>query len=357
LTRECGARASLHGYRDLDARVFREPAANEIKEVYAMLRTLLRSLSLACLSLTAATGQAQVLKFNQPWTPRLPAFESRVFSCANPQPMARAAMDDWVCPQSGPIIRVAWWGTLFAPAQGQRPFFVAIYPDNGNCQPVLSQPLLRTCVRPDVVRVGPVDCQNRTVYYLSAPFPAGVAFTQVAGTRYWLQISEADAESIRPQLEDFRWSGHRAVNGCRAVQFGAPAVVPLPPDPCDDHTDDLAFRLYARQIIIHIPIGVRALPTVFLARMFDSSGVLADTVCVEPDGNGMAEVDTELPDGSYDLVLTGMGSPEIHRPVRLTTGQDTMVDISAMCFADTDGDGHVDVRDYLAFLANFSACP
>jgi hypothetical protein len=196
------------------------------------------------------------------------------------------------------------------------------------------------------------------VYYMSAPFPTGVVFNQVAGTRYWLQISEADAESIRPQLEDFRWSAHRPVNGCRAVQFGTGGVVPLPPDACFTGADDLSFRLYARSIIIHLPIGVRLLPTVFLARFMDpASGEVLDTQCVEPGSDGTAEIETELPDGSYDLVLTGMGCPEIHRTVRLIEGGTTEVLVGMMCFADTDGDGRVDVRDYLAFLSSFSSCP
>lgn len=187
---------------------------------------------------------AHTQKVTQVWTRPYTSHESRVRSCTSPTPLNRVAMDDWTCPASGPVARITWWGTLTADAQRTRRFYFAIYTHTSptSCKP--AQKVWQACVTPSASSYVTTDCKQRRVYKFEARFPT--PFKQVTGTRYWLQISEADEESAQPGKEDFRWSAHRPIVKCRALQRNNLNVIITPlKDECDQKEDDLAFVLWA----------------------------------------------------------------------------------------------------------------
>lgn len=293
-------------------------------------------------------------KYIQPWSPPRAAFESRVRSCAQPTPLNVVAMDDWICGQTGGIARITWWGTLSSPAQGQRPFYIAIYGTAaGACVPNLQQRLYSTCVIPDYSKYVGTDCQQRRVFRLSAPLPATLPFVQQQGTHYWLQISEADVESIRPNLEDFRWSGHRPIVNCPAVQTPPSFVTPLR-DACDQQPDDLAFGLQSRDISgVLTPAGSLIRPVVFVMEIRSLEGDLLETLCLEPDDNGHFFGAPEVPDGDYIAVIRGGGLVSRSQPITLADGQCTMASFFDVFYGDLDGDGSVRLTDLSMLLSGF----
>lgn len=177
--------------------------------------------------------------YRQPWTRPSAAFESRVFDCGAPRPSDLAAMDDFRPRRDGDLVGMRWWGVLLNGAQIGHPYYIAIYSDV-DCQP--GDLLYETCLVPQTRPVG-IDCLNQRVFEFRTPMPA---FGVEAGKRYWLQISEADALSAQPGVNDFLWSGHQPVVGCRALQ--TPDYVTYRPltDPCNQRTSDLAFDLLFR---------------------------------------------------------------------------------------------------------------
>ena len=179
--------------------------------------------------------------FSQPWIPDWPAYESRVRSCVNPLPVNRVAMDDFECPTSGDAVGLRWWGVLTVKAQKKmRPYYVAIY-DDDNCKP--GQLLYETCVVPKVKKLI-MDCTDRRVFVFAAKIPA---FPVAADERYWLQISEDDAGSARPGVDDFLWSGRRPQQLCAATQMDAGGVFYCPlMDPCFGKRNDLSFEIFVQ---------------------------------------------------------------------------------------------------------------
>lgn len=189
---------------------------------------------------TAALGQAAFAQCNvfQPWTKPSDSFTSIVRSCDQPVTPDRVAMDDFICREQGKLDRLRWWGVVFSREQALRgSYYIAIYEDNGNCEP--GNQVYKACVRPQVKLAG-VDCkQNRVIQFDAAlpnPFPVQ------AGVRYWLQISEDDSRSFRPGVEDFRWSGHQPVKECEALQIDTMGNIIQPLiDSCNQRPSDLAF--------------------------------------------------------------------------------------------------------------------
>lgn len=339
-----------------------------------------RVLFTGAMLLVAASAFSQFgfnyFKVSQPWYPypfpqgRWASHEARVLGCENARPMNRVAMDDWVCTRTGPIIRVDWWGTMptaVAQIQKNRPFYIAIYGDNGNCQPRTTfgqqnaqhpyGALYARCVVPDVVKFVGVDCQNQPVFFFSAPLPPGPNghFRQTAGTRYWLQVSEADRESARINVEDFRWSGHRPITPCPAVLLGlnaagqpvfSPAI-----DACDGQMDDLAFRLRSRALFV--TIARNPAHSIFRLSLFDTAGNLVETMSVEPDENGNASLDTDAPDGTYQVLLEGMGALPKRGTLQLGEGVERRLDFFDVFYGDLDGDLRINDEDLLQVLFNF----
>ncbi|GEM_PF-2755887 len=172
----------------------------------------------------------------QPWTRPSAAWESRVRACGDPTPTSLASMDDFNVQRGGRLIGVRWWGVLTSGAQIGKPYYIAIYSD-ADCKP--GNLLYRTCVVPQVRSIG-VDCRDQRVFELRTRIPA---FAVGTGAHYWLQISEDDAASATPGANDFLWSMHQPVRGCRALT--TPNYVDYRPlfDPCNQRESDLAFDL------------------------------------------------------------------------------------------------------------------
>lgn len=301
-------------------------------------------------------------KWVQPYTPPRATFESRVQSCQTPTPFLRVAVDDWMCTKQGPLVRIDWWGWLSSPAQATRPFYIAVYADN-NCQPFITNlPLCRFCVVPDVVRLVSRDCDpipgttgTHPIYFLSAGIPVGACSqfgSPTAPQHLWIQISEADQESIRPGLEDFRWAGRRPVQVCPAVQF-PPMIQPLI-DPCDGQIDDLSFRLRSRSILGHINTTPTTPTLTLRASLVDESGATVEETNVNVGSNGNFTLDFNAPDGPYTLRLEGMGILRRLAPIQLVEGQEFRIDsFFDIFYGDLNNDGMINTIDLAGVLGNF----
>lgn len=316
------------------------------------------ALAFGLLAAPLSWSQPFAWKWQQPWTPPRASQESRVISCTNPTPLTRIAMDDWICQQSGPIVRYCWWGTVSTPAQRFRPYYIAIYRNlPGGCQPDLSATgrLYQTCIVPDYAAYVGTDCQQRRVFRMSGVTPAAASFIQLTGQHYWLQISEADAESVQPNVENFRWSAHRPIVNCNAVQFSPPVGIIQPLiDPCDQQEEDLAFCLARKDIsgTINPPGGLLPPPILHL-NLLDTAGVLREQLCVEPDDQGNFYVIPESPDGTYIAELSGGGLLRSRQSVQIQDGQCARLSFFDIFYGDLDNNGAIELNDLALMLSNF----
>ncbi|MFM9959427.1 MAG: hypothetical protein ACKVZJ_15325 [Phycisphaerales bacterium] len=317
-------------------------------------------------------------KWDQRYTPPRATFTSRVVTCTTPQPSPVVAMDDWLCTKPGPILRVTWWGWLSNPTQAQRPFYIAIYRENPNnpCQPNV-QPIYQACVTPDQIKLVAQNCEpNATgaiglpIYALSAKIPPFIQDgTPTNPQHYFLQVSEIDAQSIRPQLEDFRWAGRRPIQVCPALQRGAGGGIVQPlRDICDQKEDDLSFRLHSRALTVttnpNVPIPSGSV-TLSLHPIGSSGqdGVPLESISLNftkievsftPLDDNRHSVDFDSPDGDYILEVRVPGALPQRRPVTLQEGTETEVaSFFDVFFGDLDGNGAINTQDLTQFLANF----
>jgi hypothetical protein len=203
--------------------------------------------SLLALFATAALASAQQPVVSQPYTLWRAAHTSTVVSCNNPAPFVSIALDDFGLQQATTLSRVTWWGELLCPTQAQRNaqaariYYIAIYPQiPGACRPS-AVPIYEACVNPDDFQQIGQDCTNRVVYSMTAPLPGNPA---LAAGKYWLQISEDDADSVGPGQVNFRWSAHRPIVNCRALRTNNLMNFAGLNDACDNLPNDLAFVLF-----------------------------------------------------------------------------------------------------------------
>jgi hypothetical protein len=217
-----------------------------IETTTTLLLTLLMSAAGAPADEVPADGPLDMehtCRFRQPWTPPAAAHKSRVVACGQPDPDNIIALDDFECDQSGDVVRVRWWGVLLDPQQINRTYYIAIWSDNGACEP--DQVLYSTCVIPQSRRAAR-DCTDKRVLEFRAQVPP---FQVNAGERYWLQISEDDANSANAGVDDFLWSGRQPARLCDAVQIDANGEIHSPLiDACNGQIDDLSF-----EVLIHVP--------------------------------------------------------------------------------------------------------
>lgn len=320
------------------------------------------SLALVCASAVAQTPSFLPWKYNQSWTRPLASHVSIVANCAG-QPLTFLpiiAMDDFVCNQNGPIVRISWWGTSEIPNQPARNFFFRIFEKPSPTACVIGPQLYQACVQASVRRVG-VDCQNRTVWYYSAKFAN--PFSQVAGRQYWLQISEVDGlgtspGSPTPAAVDFRWSAHRDIRNCPAVQRNLVTGTTIQPllDPCDQLPDDLAFRLYSRSVsgtITNIPTER---PGVYRMCFRDPNDLrLLESIEFSTDDQGHFYVAPEIADGRVRVYINGMSGIEQDLGLlELRNNEDHDLGAITQVLGDVDGDDAVKFSDITRILTAFN---
>lgn len=318
---------------------------------------------LGVLAITAQGALAQGIpiifpwKWVQTWTKPLASHPSIVRDC-NGQPITfllNTAFDDFECQQTGPIVRVSWWGTSQIPTAPARRFYIAFWEHlPGLCNPTVR--LYQNCVTANVRRVGK-DCQNRTVWYYTAVLTP--PFTQVAGNRYWLQISEVDDMSPSLNAVDFRWSAHRPIAICPAVNRNpvTGATNPLI-DPCDNQLDDLAFRLYSRTVsgqITPVPTGR---PGVYRICFRDPTTLeLLESTEFSTDDEGNFYVPSDLPVGPYRAYMNGMAGleQELTSEGLLILANNTNHDLGQIgqILGDVNGDDRATFADITALLSQF----
>lgn len=305
-------------------------------------------------ALLAAPALAQC-KFSQPWTWNRMSHRSIVFSCATPAPLDQVAMDDFECEHDATIKRLQWWGVLLDPAQGDnRPYYVAIYEDDGNCRP--GALVYEECVIPRVRRVG-ADCRQDPVFLFSTGLNG---FTVSGGQRYWLQISEDDAGSARIDVDDFRWSGRVPIRLCAALQRSDAGVYRQPLlDFCFEDFVDLSFRLAGQSVSGTITLGEAPEVTVVQASLVDpNSGepVLTEPIEIFPDGywEWSPEIVSFNPQQQYIVELRGLGAlPLRSGPLHFDGSSNHIVDFPDWFFGDVDGDDTIGSTDLSILLTNF----
>jgi len=185
--------------------------------------------------------------YAQPWKTPWGSFDSTIVSCEIQRPHKAVALDDWIARVNSPITRIEWWGSTQAPDQWKRKFWIAVRKHNPatNKPDMAAPPLWSRCITPVAAEPVGIDCRQNRVYKLTAKFDQPF-FYQKQGEHYWLQISEADKESIKVDQTNFMWSASKPIRFAPAVQFAVtgafrqPLVDPCPPqDRCD-----LAFVLW-----------------------------------------------------------------------------------------------------------------
>jgi hypothetical protein len=303
----------------------------------------------AALALLIESALAQPL-YRQPWRLQRASHSSIVESCATPTPMDLVALDDFEVDESGTVLRIRWWGVLLHPGQKfERPYYIAFYSDNGNCQPL--DLLYEECVIPEVKRVG-TDCNPDPVFRLSAPIPP---FAVSSNTRYWLQISEDDSQSARQGVEDFRWSGRRPQRYCPAIQRDATGTIYTPLlDICDNQPDDLSFALGGTYAGGHIALPDVIGPAVFWLEIIDpETNDLLESHAVDLYLGGFWEVWPDVAGGNFRLELRGMGAMPLQAVVPLEEGQETIVNFPDVYLGDLDGSNSIGLPDLALLLASY----
>lgn len=310
-------------------------------------------------------------KYRQDWTKPWHAFVSAVRDCqgtpltTGAAGVAPIAADDWICTATGPIVRVQWWGVSPQPAQvPNRPFLIRIFTDS-QCRP--ANLVYQSCVVATNTYVN-IDCKQRRVFRFSANLTP--PFTQVAGTHYWLSISEVDGgtagvSSPTPGAIDFMWSAHRNLKNCPALQrLPGPVFIQPLLDQCDQLEEDLSFILFRSAIIVHVPnnpTGTALARPVYVAefRRMDDPSSLEHVECFSPDDDGSVSLHPELAPGAYRVEIRGMGRRPSFFDIfvgDLTNGTaDYFIDLGNVAgpVGDVDGDGDTDFADITGVLANW----
>ena len=322
--------------------------------------------------LVCASASAQIIaiplitwKYAQPWTAPWHSHESVVRDCnGTPVPFSPVAMDDWICTATGPIVRLRWWGTSPQPNQvPNRQFLIRIYSGTtASCQP--GNLLYSVCVLATNQQVG-IDCRDRRVIRFNANLPT--PFTQTAGNRYWLQISEVDGvagamQSPTLNAIDFEWSAHRNIKNCNARQR-TPAGVFIVPllDDCDMLQDDLSFVLYRSTIIVNVPnplpTTIAGLPQPVYIAEFRKQGTMEKewSECFTPDDDGSASLQPELAPGMYQVAIRGGSFRPSFFDIFVDVDGNYMYNLGNVAggAGDVDGDGDTDFADLTGVLANW----
>jgi hypothetical protein len=305
--------------------------------------------------------------WNQPWTEPYGSFVSIVKNCGGQQlNTLPIALDDFECEQNGTLRRVVWWGSI-APGDTPPPnFYIRIWTHSNNqCRP--NVPLSAgQCVTPMVLADLAEDCEGRRVCVFSAALPTPVG---IPAGHHWIQISEIDDSSPTPDAPDWKWSAHRPVRVCQAVQRSAAGVITQPlNDPCVAAPqvlhDDLAFAFRTASVIFRLrgpapaDLAARAY-TVEIIDPMSNVRLGTETVMFKDDPQPFSlphlfPMDLDGWIGTLKLVIRAPGALPIERMVTVPpNGADIDLGELPMTYGDTNGDGRLNFQDLTYLLANW----
>ncbi|HKQ48223.1 MAG TPA: hypothetical protein VJZ71_09160 [Phycisphaerae bacterium] len=303
-----------------------------------------------------------LLAQNQPWRAPNGALSSTVITCTSPQPLQRIAMDDFQFSATTVIKKIRWWGVVLDPNQNQltRTFYIAIWGNNtagpcpAGCNPSTVQAFW--CLKPSYAYAG-LDCQGRKVYRFTVCLPGG-GFAALTAFKYWLQISEIDTDSPRSGVEDFRWSGYRDPQEadhtrlCDAQQRDAGgAIFCTIFDDCSPPVEtDLSYVLYTSCYGVLLPPVI--LPPITGLLEFRAPGLPNSpplmVECVQFDEEGQGHIETELPDGDYEVTFIGMGMVRPKTMLMIQNGEGTSSFFDVFV-GDLNNDGYANGMDMQPF--------
>ena len=190
--------------------------------------------------LCATLSQAQ---FSQPWTGTEKGFTSRIPNCSSPFGPPGMALDDFVSPTTSNLTVLVYWCNVSTPAQLNKPVHISVYPNTpGACFPDFTVTVYTACFVPAITGLAGTDCLGRKVWRCAVLLPSG-GINVIPGQSYWLQLSEDDASSMNPGVDDWKWCGHFTNVNCPAFQIAPSGVTVNPLTGCGAIMD-LAFRLF-----------------------------------------------------------------------------------------------------------------
>lgn len=313
-------------------------------------------------------------RYFQPWNQQLDAVSTRVDACgAIPPVVGRIAYDDFIIDPNDleqgqdrvRITRVVWWGVLTHADPRQPddfsdapPFRIAFHLDDGaDCEPAAL--IAERC--PVVATYSSVgtDCNGWAVYRFSAAVGDPANPIELTPGHYWLSIAEVDENDGADPDEDFRWSGHRRIKNCSALQIDPWGGItrPLISTCTHERKMDLAFGLMGRTIRgSEGDAGLTAGGSGRLEFRDSSTGVMLERMTVEIDSNGVFFVQSALDPGLYTARLEMSGALPAEAPLTIYPDRSSAILFPALVQGDLTGDGCVDLADLSLTLTAYGIC-
>jgi hypothetical protein len=310
----------------------------------------------------------------------LPGVASQLDACpaqnGTPNILGQVALDDFQKVSSTAstlsIVRVRWWGTL-PNGPGQIRFIIRVW-SNSNTATCGCGPhavVATRCVIPTITATCQADgtnCEAEAVYRfdtcLATPI-TGLA----TNTKYWLEVSENNAFSPTTGV-DFKWARRKEVHACPAVVLTAtgsppPCNVVAAGCPGDTSPKDLAFCLYGCCLTPTVA-GAFPVPTEWRfilppwAVLEDPVGNEVQRVPLTWHEDGTFEMATDVPDGTYTVIIRGNGMKPLVRPnVSIVNGSTTTLNFAPgeVYYGELNHDGMINALDLEPMLRALLAGP